>query len=116
VNNNTIHGQYKNKNYCRHRQFCCQNEIGRWFENYITNTQTYLFNVCLCIEVSEEDNEGNHIDYQHVLHPQGEVAPGLYSIDAHDHCCCELDLQEIVQPVLFIHNCGSVCLYIQSNL
>lgn len=61
---------------------------------------TYLLNIRLRIEVAEEDYEGNHINDQHVLHPQREVTSRLYTVNSHDHCRCKLDLQSHIHLTL----------------
>lgn len=61
---------------------------------------TYLLNIRLRIEVAEQDYEGNHINDQHVLHPQGEVTSRLYAVNSHYHCRCELDLQSHIHLTL----------------
>lgn len=53
---------------------------------------THPFHVSLRIEVAEENDKGNHVDDQGVLHPHREVAVRPDTVNAEDEGHSELNL------------------------
>lgn len=54
---------------------------------------TNLSNVGFHVEVSEEDDEGDHVDDEDVVHPQRKLAASPDAVDTEDQGAGELDLE-----------------------
>lgn len=63
---------------------------------------SHLCKISLHVKVAEEHDKGDHIQDEHVMHPQRKLAAGADAVDAQDESASELDLED--QKVLNANN------------
>lgn len=55
---------------------------------------THFSKVGFHIEVPEKNDEGDHVDDEDVVHPQGKFTAGPDAVDPQDQSASELDLRK----------------------
>lgn len=61
---------------------------------YINCFQKYLLHVSLNVKVSEQHYEGHHVDYQRIVHPEGEITSCSDSVSAQNQGTGKLYLKQ----------------------